>query len=300
MGLRSGARRARLHSWPAPTGTLMIQFAREPLAYGFFRYGLAAAVLAGGLCSLVGVYVVLRNMSYIGHGLSHAIFGGAVAGYVLGAGIYPGAAAFGVGGALAIACISRRRGVGADAAIGIVSTAAFALGVALISTRRRFTRSFDATLFGNILAVSKTELAVLAVATAITVVFLTVSYRSLLYSTFDREVAKASGIDVDRLELAFSVVLSVVLISAMQVLGVTLIAASVVIPASTARLLTSSFGKLVAISVAVGAASGLVGMYASYYFNVSSGATIVLVSAAIFVAAYLATGLARGSTAGSP
>ncbi len=278
----------------------MLAFVREPLAYGFFRSGLAAAVLAGGLCSLIGVYVVLRNMSYIGHGLSHAIFGGAVAGYVIGAGIYPGAAAFGVGGALAIAWISRRRGVGADAAIGIVSTAAFALGVALISTRRRFTRSFEATLFGNILAVSEIELVVLTVATAITVVFLVLGYRSLLYTTFDREVARASGINVDRLEVAFSVVLSLVLISAMQVLGVTLIAASVVIPASTARLLTDSFGKLVTTAVAVGAVSGLIGMYASYYLNVSSGATIVLTSAAIFAAAYVATGLKRGSRAGSP
>jgi len=125
----------------------VIEFVAEPLRYGFFRYGLAAAVMAGALCSLVGVYMVLRNMSYIGHGLSHAIFGGAVSGYMFGGGIYVGAAAFGIGGALAIAWISRRRGIGADAAIGIVSTAAFALGVAMISTRQRFTRSFEATLF---------------------------------------------------------------------------------------------------------------------------------------------------------
>ncbi len=269
----------------------MIEFLTEPLRYSFFRYGLAAAVVAGGLCSLVGVYVVLRNMSYIGHGLSHAIFGGAVSGYVLGAGIYTGAAVFGVGGALAIAWIARRRIIGADAAIGIVSTAAFALGVAIISTRQRFTRSFEATLFGNILAVGRIDLVVLAIASIITVTILLVMYRPLLYTIFDRDVAQASGIPVGLIEVGFSVVLAVVLIASMQILGVTLIAASVVIPASMGRLLANSFGKLLSLSVAAGVLAGAVGMYISYYMNVSSGATIVLTATAMFVVTYLATSI---------
>lgn len=266
----------------------MIEFIAEPLRYGFFRFGLAAAVMAGALCSLVGVYVVLRNMSYIGHGLSHAIFGGAVSGYMFGAGIYFGAAAFGIGGALAIAWISRRRGIGADAAIGIVSTAAFALGVAMISTRQRFTRSFEATLFGNILAVGRAEILILSVATLLTVTALLLMYRPLLFTIFDRDVAEASGVPVGLIEIGFSIVLAVVLIASMQILGVTLIAASVVIPASTARLLTKSFGRLTAMAVAAGVISGITGMYASYYLNVSSGATIVLTATAMFALAYIA------------
>jgi ABC-type Mn2+/Zn2+ transport system permease subunit len=264
----------------------MIEFLTEPLGYSFFRFGLAAAIMAGALCSLVGVYVVLRNMSYIGHGLSHAIFGGAVSGYVLGAGIYAGAAVFGIGGALAIAWIARRRIIGADAAIGIVSTAAFALGVAIISTRQRFTRSFEATLFGNILAVGKVELVALGIAAVLTAGVIFAMYRQLLYTTFDRDIAQASGVPVSLVEIGFSVVLAVVLIASMQILGVTLIAASVVIPPSIARLLTHSFGKLMLFSVAGGVISGAVGMYASFYLNISSGATIVLTATAIFAVVY--------------
>lgn len=267
----------------------MIGFLTEPLAYSFFRYGLAAAVMAGALCSLVGVYVVLRNMSYIGHGLSHAIFGGAVSGYVMGAGIYAGAAVFGIGGALVIAWLARRRIIGADAAIGIVSTAAFALGVAIISTRQRFTRSFEATLFGNILAVGRIELVVLVVAALVTIALLVAYYRPLLYTIFDRDVAEASGIPVGLVEIAFSVVLAIVLIASMQILGVTLIAASVVIPASTARLLTHSFAKLIAVAVAGGVISGVAGMYASFHLNASSGATIVLTTTVMFGLVYAAT-----------
>lgn len=259
-----------------------VRWLTEPLSYGFFRYGLVAAALSGGLCGIVGVYVVLRRMSYIGHGLSHAIFGGAVAGYLLGPGIYAGAAVFGVGCALAIAWISRRRIVSSDAAIGIVSTASFAVGVALISAQRGFTRSFDATLFGNVLAVGKSDLAILAGAALLTAASILAFYRPLLFTVFDEEVARASGIRTGVVEAIFAVMLSSVLIASMQILGVTLVAAAVVIPPATARMLTSSFGKLLVVSAMLGTLCGLVGMYTSYHLDVSSGSTIVLASASVF------------------
>src|SRR2546426_5037306 len=118
-----------------------MHFLMDPWKYAFFRHGLIAGTLAGALCGLVGVYVVLRRMSYIGHGLSHAIFGGAVASYVLQINFYVGAGAWGLLSALLINSVARRRKIGADAAIGIVTTASFAIGVALISRYHRFTRS---------------------------------------------------------------------------------------------------------------------------------------------------------------
>mgnify|MGYP001069786165 CR=1 FL=1 len=263
-------------------GKIGMRWITEPLSYSFFRHGLVAALGAGTLCGLIGVYVVLRNMSYIGHGLSHAVFGGAVGGYVLGTNIYIGAAAFGLLAALAIAWITRRRFVGADAAIGIVSTASFALGVALISTQRRFTRSFEATLFGNILGVSKADLLVLATAGIVTLGLILLFYRPLLFTVFDEEIAKASGIRTGLVETVFAVMLSAVVLASMQILGVTLIAAAIVVPPSMARLLTSSFGKLLVSSALIGALSGLVGMYASYHFNVASGATVVLTATLAF------------------
>src|SRR5262245_14432647 len=129
----------------------------EPFRYEFFRNALMVASLAGALCGLVGVYVVLRGMSYIGHGLSHAIFGGAVAAYVLSVNFYLGAGAWGLLAALLINKVARRRTVGADAAIGVVTTASFAVGLALISRFGGFTRNFEAALFGNVLGVTLTD-----------------------------------------------------------------------------------------------------------------------------------------------
>ncbi len=129
----------------------------EPFQYGFFRHAIEVATVAGALCGLVGVYVVLRGMSYIGHGLSHAIFGGAVASFVMKINFYVGAGLWGIVSALLINKVARRRTIGADAAIGVVTTASFAVGLALISRFGGFTRNFEAALFGNVLGVTATD-----------------------------------------------------------------------------------------------------------------------------------------------
>lgn len=265
----------------------------EPLRdYEFFRNAVLAGALSGALCGMVGVYVVLRRMSYIGHGLSHAIFGGAVASYVLQVNFFLGAGLWGVVAALLINVVARRRQIGADAAIGIVTTASFALGVALISTVHRFTVNFDAALFGNILGVTRTDLVVLAtVAVAVAgVVFL--RYRQLLFLTFDPAVAAEFGVNARRLDALFAVLLAATVVSTMRVLGVTLIAAMVVTPPISARLLTDSFGRMLGISTVVGALCGLGGMYASFYLGAASGATIVLVASGLFTVLYVATAVA--------
>jgi len=263
----------------------------DPWKYAFFRHGLEAGTLAGALCGLVGVYVVLRRMSYIGHGLSHAIFGGAVASYVLQINFYVGAGIWGVVSALLINSVARRRKIGADAAIGIVTTASFAIGVALISRFHKFTVNFEAALFGNILGVSTSALLVLLGATLFTVGVVFLQYRQLLFATFDPEVADTYGVNVRRVDVLFALILAATVVSTMQILGVTLIAATIVIPAIVARLITDSFGKMLVVSTIVGAACGFAGMYTSFYFDVASGSTIVLVAAAIFVLVFAATAL---------
>ena len=140
-----------------------MSFFTEPLAFEFFRRALLAATLVGGLTGLVGVFVVLRRMSYIGHGMSHAVFGGAVVGYVAGINFYVAAGIWGFISALLINQTTRRQQIAADAAIGIVTTASFAVGVAIISRARSITQNFDAALFGNLLAVTETDLLVMAV-----------------------------------------------------------------------------------------------------------------------------------------
>ena len=265
----------------------------EPFQYAFFRHGIAVATLAGGLCGLVGVYVVLRGMSYIGHGLSHAIFGGAVASFVTHVNFYLGAGAWGLVSALMINKVARRRTIGADAAIGVVTTASFAVGLALISRFGGFTRNFDAALFGNVLGVTAADVWVVAGVAAFTAAVVFFRYRQLLFATFDPEVAEVSGVRTGRTDALLAITLAATITATMNVLGVTLIAAVLVIPAVIARLLTDSFAKMLVISVVVGTLSGFVGVYLSYYLNISSGASVVLVGSAVFVVAFVLSGIRR-------
>jgi ABC-type Mn2+/Zn2+ transport system permease subunit len=268
----------------------------DPFAYEFFARGMLAATLVGALCGLVGVYVVLRRMSYIGHGLSHAIFGGAVVSFVLSFNFYLGASLWGFLSALIINLTTRHRpAIGADAAIGIVTTASFAVGVALVSRYRGFTRSFDAALFGNVLGVEDGDLVAIAVVALLTAITVAVVYRQLLFMTFDPDVAGFFGVSGGWIDAIFAMILAATVVVSMQVLGVTMIAAAIVVPPSIARLLTDSFHRMVAISVGVGALSGLGGIYVSWYADVSSGATVVLFSTAVFVLA-LAYSSWRGRT----
>lgn len=265
----------------------------EPWQYEFFRNGIAAATLAGMLCSIVGVYVVLRHMSYIGHGLSHAIFGGAVVSYVSGVNYYLGSGLWGVASALLIGRVSKRRQIGADAAIGIVTTASFAIGVALISRGNRFNQNFEAVLFGNVLAVNQAQVVVLAVTAVICCLAILALYRQLMFMTFDPEVAPVYGIKVGLVDGVFTLILAATIIATMQVLGVTLIAAALVVPPVIARMLSDSFKSVLILSTVAGAISGFVGMYASYFLNIASGPTIVLTAASLFGLTYLFSSLRR-------
>jgi ABC-type Mn2+/Zn2+ transport system permease subunit len=265
----------------------------EPFRHEFFVNGLVVATIAGALCGLVGVYVVLRGMSYIGHGLSHAIFGGAVASYVTSVNFYLGAGVWGLVSALLINRVARRRTIGADAAIGTVTTASFALGLALISRFGGFTRNFEAALFGSVLGVTPADVLVVAGVAVFAGAVVFFGYRQLLFSTFDPEVAEVSGVRTGRVDALLAITLAATITATMTVLGVTLIAAALVIPAVIARLLTDSFGRMLAISVVVGALSGFVGMYLSFYLNVSPGASVVLTGAALFVVAFVVSGARR-------
>ncbi|MBA3764142.1 MAG: metal ABC transporter permease [Actinobacteria bacterium] len=258
----------------------------EPFQYGFFRHATLVAVIAGALCGLVGVYVILRGMSYIGHGLSHAIFGGAVASYALGFNFYVGALSWGFVSALLINRVSRRRAIGADAAIGVVTSASFAIGIAIISVIGTFTRNFEAALFGNVLGVTIVDVWLVAAVGvgAAAVVFL--RYRQLLFSTFDPEVAQMSGVNTAVTDILLAIILASTIASTMTVLGVTLIAATLVIPPVIARLLTDSFHRMLFLSVGIGASCGFIGVYLSYYLNWSSGASVVITAATVFVVVY--------------
>ena len=263
----------------------------EPLSYAFFQKGLVVASLSGALLGLIGVYIVLRGMSYIGHGLSHSIFGGFAAAQLFAAQFYALAAGlWGIASALAITVVVKRSRVGADAAIGVITIASFALGVALFAKFGTSGPAFDNALFGSILGITTGQIIGLIGVAALTAAFVFMRYRALLFSTFDPEVAAVSGVRVAWVEAALMVVLSLAILATLTVIGVTLVAAMLVIPAVIARMLTDSFGRMLAYSTAVGLACGLVGMYTSYFAGVPSGTMIVLVGAAVFVVVLVFTG----------
>ncbi|MFT5564195.1 MAG: ABC-type Mn2+/Zn2+ transport system permease subunit [Myxococcota bacterium] len=268
----------------------MIDSFLDPFAFAFFRNGLLVATLAGALCGMIGTYVVLRGMSYIGHGLSHAVFGGFAVSSLVGIPYFLGAGVWGLASALAISVVSRRRIIGADAAIGVITTSSFALGLALFAIFGQAGRGFEAALFGSILGVGLDDvLAVVAVGVFAAGVVLT-RYRQLLFATFDPDVADVSGVPVARTDALLMLVLSLSILVTMRVLGVTLIAATLVIPAVVARMLTDRFHQMLLLATGIGAATGAVGMIASYHANVQSGPSIVLVGGTLFAVVYAATG----------
>lgn len=180
------------------------------------------------------------------------------------------------------AAIRRGKRIGPDAAIGIVTTASFAVGVALISRVRRFTRNFEAALFGNILGTTQEDLLVISGVTLLSILSIFFLYKQLLFTTFDREAAQVYGVPTQWVDTAFSLILAASIIASMQVIGVTMIAAAIIIPAVSARLLTNSFNRMIFLATGMGMLTTIVGMYASFYLNAASGATIVLSAAVIF------------------
>ena len=267
----------------------------QPYQFEFFRNGVLVATLAGGLCGLVGVFVVLKGMSYIGHGLSHAIFGGFAASALLGVNVVLGAGAWGVASALMINGVTRRRVIGADAAIGVITTASFALGLALFALFGRRGQNFDAALFGSILGVEPAQVWAIGVLFAVLSALVFLYYRPLLFTTFDPEVAAASGVATGWIEVAMMVALAATILAGIQVLGVTLIAAVLVIPPTVARMLTHSFVTMLTLSPLIGSVTGFIGMNLSYHLDIQSGPAIVLVGAALFAVVFATSGPSKRS-----
>ena len=263
----------------------------DPYRYQFFTNGVVVATIAGALCGLLGVFVVLRGMSYIGHGLSHAVFGGAAASAVMQLNYFVGAGIWGVASGVIIGRIARRRLIGADAAIGVVTTASFALGLALLNRFGQAKKSIEAVLFGSVLGVRTADIVAVALVTVLTVVIVVVLYRRLLFATFDPDVAQVSGVKVAWIEALLMVLLSLTILVTMRVIGTLLISALLVIPASVARMTTNSFARMLWISPIVGALSGFLGMNLSYHLDTSASATIILVATAMFITVYTVSGI---------
>ena len=255
----------------------------EPLGTSIFIRALIASALVGVVCAVVGTYVVLRGIAFIGDAIAHAGFPGVVAAYMIGIPFYVGAAVAAVSTALAIGWVTKRAGIRQDTAIGVLFAGTFALGVFLFSTIDGYVADLFSFLLGNVLAIGPEDLVALVVLGGGVVLVVALLWKELLYATFDPLGAAASGIPVDRLEYLFLALVALTIVVSLQAVGIILVVAMLITPAATAQLVTVRFTRLMLVAALVGVASSIAGLYLSYWLDVASGATIVLVQTATFL-----------------
>jgi manganese/iron transport system permease protein len=232
--------------------------------------------------------VVLRGLAFIGDALTHAVFPGVVLAFAAGVSVLLGALAVGIVTAAGIAILSRGRRVSEDTAIGILFAAMFALGVVLVSSLAAYQKDVAELLFGNILGVSRTDLALAGVATAVAVGAVAVLNKELALVAFDREMAEAMRYPVFVLDLVLLGLIALAIVVSLRAIGNILVLAMLVTPAATARLLTDRLVTMQAVAAGIGAASGIAGLYISFWWNVASGGAVVLTATAVFFAVFLA------------
>jgi ABC-type Mn2+/Zn2+ transport system permease subunit len=277
----------------------MIEFLVAPFEFGFMQRALVGGVLVGAICALVGTYVVLRGLAFVGDALAHAAFPGVVIAYLLKGNIYLGATIFALATALAIGLVSRRSRVSYDTAIGILFAGAFALGVLLMSTIQGYTIDLFSFLFGNVLGISQRDLLFVGLLGAIVVLTIILFYKELLLLSFDPTVAEAMGYPVQALNYLLLTLIALTIVISIQAVGIILVVALLVTPSATAYLLTERFLRMMLLGVLLAALAAVIGLYLSYYLNVASGAAIVLVSTCLFFLVLAAKRFAGLTTARS-
>ena len=254
----------------------------EPFQYSFMLRGLWASLIVGVVCPILGSYVVLRGMAFFGDALAHIILPGVVIAFLLGWPYAVGALIFGILAALLIGFISRRTDIKDDTAIGVVFAGAFALGVALIALQRSYAVDLTHILFGDLLGVSNADLLLMGILGLLVLLTVFAFYKEFLVLSFDPTLAKTLRLPVIFLQNLLLVLLAVVIVISLQAVGIALVLAMLVTPASSAYLLTKRLPNMMLLGALIGAVSSVLGLYVSFYINVASGASIVLVATAIF------------------
>lgn len=265
----------------------MIEWLTDPLVYAFMQRGLLAALMVGVLCAVIGCYVVLRSMAFLGDAMAHAVLPGIAIAYLLSANLTIGALVAAIIVALGISLLTRQGAVKEDTAIGILFTAALALGVALISSIRTYAVDLSHILFGNVLGVSRMDLWLTAGVGLLVFAVLLLAYRPFLLISFDPVLAATLGLRVEFFRTLLLILLALTIVVSIQTVGVGLAAAMLVTPGATAYLLTRRLPSMMIVSGVIGAVSAIVGLYASYYLNIASGAAVVLTATFFFLLAFL-------------
>ncbi len=265
----------------------LAQLVTEPLQHAFMRNAFGAILLVGIICGVIGVFVTLRGLAFMGDALAHAVFPGVVIAYVLGGSYLIGALVAATIVSIAIGFVTQSSLLRNDTAIGVFFVGAFALGVAIISTQKSFARDATSLLFGSILGVSRSDLLLTAVVGGMVMSALFLFRREIVAISFDRIFSQSQALNLWRWDQFFLLLLSLTIVISLQTVGNVLVLAMLVTPAAAARLLTTRLTPMLAISASIGALSGIAGLYLSYFGGISSGASIVLVATAMFILVFL-------------
>ncbi len=261
----------------------------EPLTYPFMQRGLLAAIIVGVVCAVIGSYVVLRGLAFMGDALAHAVLPGIAIAFLVGRNILVGAFLAAIITALGIGLVQRQGRLREDSAVGIMFVGAFALGILLISSMRSYSVDLTHILFGDVLAVSLQDLAMISALGVSILVIVLLLYKEFLLVSFDPIMAATTGLPVTWLNNGLLILLSLTIVTGLQVVGNILVVAMLIAPAATAYQLTDELWHMMLLSVLFGVVAAVVGLYLSFWFSVASGAAIVLTAVVIFFVVLLLT-----------
>jgi ABC-type Mn2+/Zn2+ transport system permease subunit len=278
----------------------VLDFFTDPWSFEFMQRALVASVIVSVVAAVVGSFVILKGMAFIGDALPHASFGGVAVAFVLGENLYIGGGIAALITALLIGFISQRGVVKYDTAIGILFVAMFALGIAVVQTQDNYVGDLFSFVFGNVLAVSWNDVWLTGAIAGLVLGLTGLFYKELLFTSYDPLMAAASGLPVGPLQYGLLALLALTTVIALQTVGVVLVVALLVTPAATAQLLVRSLPAMMALGALIGAASSLIGLYVAWHADLSASASIVLTATALFALAFVfapSRGLAWGAGA---
>lgn len=269
-----------------------IEFLAEPLAYAFIQRGLIALILVGGVSAVIGCFVVVRGMAFFGDALAHTILPGVALSYTtsggnVGSNLFIGGLGAGILSALVIALLTRNERLKEDTAVGLVFVAMFALGIAIISTQGSYSVDLTHILFGSINGISANDLLIMSGMGALVLVIIGLLYKEFIIISFDLSLAHALKLPVETLRITLLILIAITIVASLQAVGIALMLALLITPAATARLLVKRLHYMILIAGVIGISSGITGFYMSYYLDIPSGASIVLMMSALFAIIFI-------------
>ncbi|MEG0267689.1 MAG: metal ABC transporter permease [Carnobacterium sp.] len=254
--------------------------------YQFLQNALFTSIVIGIVSGVIGCFIILRGMSLMGDAISHAVLPGVAVSYIVGVNYFIGATVFGIFAAMMIGLVTQHSKLKSDTAIGIVFSSFFAGGIILISFAKSSTDLYH-ILFGNVLAVTQSDMVITVIIAIIVILFVVVFYKELLVSSFDPVMSQAYGLKTQVIHYALMFLLTLVAVSALQTVGTILVVAMLITPAATAYLLSNRLSVMILIASTIGVISSVVGLFLSYSYNLASGAAIVLTTTVFFLLAFL-------------